>query len=970
MTSPTAKSHSTTPPLVDSSKSSLTSESSLNDSHLEAAPSSQLPNYTDVTGSAATAAAGPSDQVDQIAATLRNASIKLCDGPGLTPEERKQVDDALANGVKIGLANAAKHFCDLDDVKAHLKLLNLFDRLRQHVQDGTEYFDYPSCVQQDDGHIDDAPGIDAPPPPYAPTADPPPPVDAKSRNKPSQQESEQAAAELSRQLQRERRWNIYLNRAAYRMELWFQNILSSFAVDDHHTDMMLEEDEHETFDGKGGLNFEKAYQLPDFALPPIDVALVLHAYHLNPMAKEEDVQRLKSRKRLSDYDYPLHKLSQKAHPDLPILVDSDAAKDFWESKVTLRRSKQPYNLNLQPPPEHPTHAQEENGGDIFGLRVKCPRCHKTQFVPWTGQGKDPLKLGIGELGWERVCNPVPGSDECTQLISADHLQFGRFVSDYQQWRRSPGKKLNGQRPFFMAGTMIGASQYQLSSRDYFGEALLTPVFQHEKPVEAAAYKDHRVDKNATLHDIEVGKKCNYNMRTFRTWFEDHWMSSAVTPRLKNPEEKARQMARIAMLMRSYQNGNASAYGEGLCDVVDGVKRQTSFNLEMEKLGWSKHLALVERGALDDVLSRSLIRYHRFLELMGNTATLLTPTLDIDLCWHTHQLKSKYYSHCFRLVGRFVNHDDAIETGILKDAFDRTAALWKDRYGQPYSMCGCMYNDPGTLKKLKGLLGGGSSGANNASESGSGKSGFTSRMKGKWRAARDLLGDKEQDATVWQDATHPSAHPAVIVKEEEHRHDKLRDQMEKEWAQGKRREGHESAFVYVILILADVVPEQRPTAVIPAQAISGTLRNTGLTCPPPNISLTSSHFFHSRTFLDFLQVRIRHSGTLPLLLQPTLQHSLHQSRIDRRRNPQCLQLVWCLRYDGCQWRWHGHRYWRWRFGCWFWWWCLRWRRRLWWWRRRLLIGLAQTPTLPFAVFVHTCFFFDTHMLSSQRSSLVQ
>ncbi len=41
-----------------------------------------------------------------------------------------------------------------------------------------------------------------------------------------------------------------------------------------------------------------------------------------------------------------------------------------------------------------------------------------------------------------------------------------------------------------------------------------------------------------------------------------------------------------------------------------------------------------------------------------------------------------------------------------------------------------------------------------------------------------------------------AHSAVIVKEEEHRHDKLREQMVKEWAQGKRRDGHESAFVYV------------------------------------------------------------------------------------------------------------------------------------------------------------------------------
>ncbi|KAJ1028526.1 hypothetical protein NDA16_001692 [Ustilago loliicola] len=473
-----------TPPLSDGSGSSS------NNSPLEPTPTSQLPNYTDATGSAA----APSDQVDKIALTLKNASLKLCDGPGLTPEERKEVDKALTKGVKIGLASP--------DMKLY------------------------------DGHID-APGIDAPPPPYAPTADPPPPVDAKSRNKPTLQEAEQAAAELSQQLQRERRWNIFLNRAAYRMELWSSRILCSDAVNDYVQDVVMAKEKasvqraldmsnidavaaEKMLDEALDKTLNNAHELPDFALPPIDVALVLHSYHLNPLCKEEDSQRLRTRKYLSFFDYPLHQLVRRAHPDLPILHNVDLAKDLWEQRVTSTRTKQPWNLSLQPPPEHPTHAQETNGGDIFGLRLKCPRCHKTQFVPWTGQGKDPLKLGIGELGWERVCSPVETSDDCTQLISADHLQFGRFLQDYKQWRRSPGKKHKGEKPFFMAGTMIGAAQYQRSSRDYFGEALLTPVFQHEKPVEATAYKDHRVAKGATLHDIEqVGVQCNYNMRTFR-----------------------------------------------------------------------------------------------------------------------------------------------------------------------------------------------------------------------------------------------------------------------------------------------------------------------------------------------------------------------------------------------------------------------------------------------------------------------
>ncbi len=55
------------------------------------------------------------------------------------------------------------------------------------------------------------------------------------------------------------------------------------------------------------------------------------------------------------------------------------------------------------------------------------------------------------------------------------------------------------------------------------------------------------------------------------------------------------MARIAVLMRPYQNGNAAAYGEGLCDVVEAVKRQTSFNLEMEKLDGLSIMSLLKRS---------------------------------------------------------------------------------------------------------------------------------------------------------------------------------------------------------------------------------------------------------------------------------------------------------------------------------------------------------------------------------------
>ena len=46
----------------------------------------------------------------------------------------------------------------------------------------------------------------------------------------------------------------------------------------------------------------------------------------------------------------------------------------------------------------------------------------------------------------------------------------------------------------------------------------------------------------------------------------------------------------------------------------------------------------------------------FLDLMASSPeSFLVPTLDIDLAWHTHQMKcSKYMNDCLSLVKRFVN----------------------------------------------------------------------------------------------------------------------------------------------------------------------------------------------------------------------------------------------------------------------------------------------------------------------------
>ncbi|SJL02687.1 uncharacterized protein ARMOST_06021 [Armillaria ostoyae] len=80
----------------------------------------------------------------------------------------------------------------------------------------------------------------------------------------------------------------------------------------------------------------------------------------------------------------------------------------------------------------------------------------------------------------------------------------------------------------------------------------------------------------------------------------------------------------------------------------------------------------------------------FLDLMSSSpAGFFVPTLDIDLVWHTHQLMAQQYSRdCLEYVRRFADHDDKVAENRLSRAFDITCRAWQDRFGIPYTHCGC------------------------------------------------------------------------------------------------------------------------------------------------------------------------------------------------------------------------------------------------------------------------------------------
>lgn len=91
------------------------------------------------------------------------------------------------------------------------------------------------------------------------------------------------------------------------------------------------------------------------------------------------------------------------------------------------------------------------------------------------------------------------------------------------------------------------------------------------------------------------------------------------------------------------------------------------------------------------LYKANTRYHKFLLLIRpnssnkKAAKHFVPTLDIDLCWHTHQLfPVSYRAWCIEHIGTAINHDDTVGSGDLNVGLRNTSLAWCQKYREPYT----------------------------------------------------------------------------------------------------------------------------------------------------------------------------------------------------------------------------------------------------------------------------------------------
>lgn len=120
------------------------------------------------------------------------------------------------------------------------------------------------------------------------------------------------------------------------------------------------------------------------------------------------------------------------------------------------------------------------------------------------------------------------------------------------------------------------------------------------------------------------------------------------------------------------------------ELVSAVKRQSTFVDEMDKQLW------IRSPAARVTIDRAITRYERFLKLFKlYPGTMLVPTLDIDLVWHTHQCSpAQYELSVVEMTGRFVDHNDKLGTATLNPAFEKTKALYRIRFASEYQICVC------------------------------------------------------------------------------------------------------------------------------------------------------------------------------------------------------------------------------------------------------------------------------------------
>lgn len=392
--------------------------------------------------------------------------------------------------------------------------------------------------------------------------------------------------------------------------------------------------------------------LNEAIIPPLDVVMVWHSYLLNPQAYYEDSQRMDTK-----YCANLQTIQSMPLTLVSSLIDvqtleafppSTERQSFWETTTSL-----PFAPPLV-----------TGFSDVITL--DCPLClQKNHQVKWISDDEK----GFAQPGFEYTC------DTCHDVFNKSNVGVRRFTEEVT--RRRAGEKV------YLSETLLEPRTGKVDTRA--ADAFTTKVLKHldDKFKISGPVAPNRIRLEASI----LAAMVKYDSNTLSIY-----LHKSVRPDYA-PSQKPTQLPRIQRLATAYSNAGLASL-----DLVGAVLRQGTFVDKMVQLGWTRP------GRFDQAihlapLVRSIARYHAFLDLMScHPTSFLVPTLDIDLAWHSHQLKGEgYRNDTMNYLARTPNHEDSVESSTLSTGYDITARIWKERFGVPYSLCGCA-PDPGENEK--------------------------------------------------------------------------------------------------------------------------------------------------------------------------------------------------------------------------------------------------------------------------------
>ncbi|KAG9048661.1 hypothetical protein FS837_012289 [Tulasnella sp. UAMH 9824] len=421
-------------------------------------------------------------------------------------------------------------------------------------------------------------------------------------------------------------------------------------------------------------------------VPPLDVIMVWHTYMLNPRTYYEDCLR-KLPGLLKIGSFPLLQLAGSIDQET-LLPHSPV-----EGRMTAFSSLTGQSF------DPPTNTTSEETVTLF-----CPSCSQANSIPWITYKGD----GYAQRGFACVCV------HCQFEFSRETLGVRKFFEDMENCMLEPDK-------YFLANTVV----------DYQDGIPVDPIFSKVLSWNVLSLREGL----NPIRPEALAEKIGWTMKSVEEYCRNGVLGKRNRPIIDTPRQ-------LNIILAAYRHP-----GPFSMDLASAVIRQMGFVEKMVGLGFTEP----GRWKDDDTLTRCVVRYHHFLELMiVSSGSCVVPTLDIDLAWHTHQLLCDSYRRLHDIIGVVPDHDDKVNQGALSNAYDKTAEAWKERFGVPYSVCGCL-----PPLKAMDICGGPGGGLSLFSKKGKSKVALEKPFE---NARPDLISPSDDDA----DQTHPSDHSAVAI----------------------------------------------------------------------------------------------------------------------------------------------------------------------------------------------------------------